>query len=66
MAMMTVEMDLMNLQSTASQRVGHASVICSHAIMETAFLVSTSVMVITIASTTLTKMRDISAVCNLF
>jgi hypothetical protein len=66
MAMMTVGMDLMNLQSTASQRAGHASVICSHVIMETVFLVSISVMAITIASTTRMKMRDISAVSNIF
>jgi hypothetical protein len=65
MVMMTVEMDLMNRQSTASLKVGHALVICSHAIMETVFLVSISVMAIMIASTARMKMRGISAVSNI-
>jgi len=52
----------MNRQITASLKVGPASVICSHVIMGTAFLVSTYVMVIMIVLTIRMKMRGISAV----
>jgi hypothetical protein len=62
MVMMTVEMGLMNHQSTANLKVGRALVICSHVIMGTVFLVSTYVMVITIVLTTQMKMRGINAV----
>lgn len=55
----------MNHQSTASLKVGHVLVICSHVIMETAFLVSTSAMVIMTALTTQMKMRGISAVSSI-
>jgi hypothetical protein len=65
MVMMIVEMGLMNHQSTASLKVGHVLVICSHVIMGTAFLVSISVMAIMIALTTRMKMRGISAVSYL-
>jgi hypothetical protein len=65
-AMMIVEMGLMNHQSTASPKVGPASVICSHVIMGTAFLVSTYVMVIMIVLTIQMKMRGISAVSKTF
>jgi hypothetical protein len=59
--MMIVETGLMNHQITASLKVGPASVICSHVIMGTAFLVSTYVMVIMIVLTIRMKMRGISA-----
>jgi len=59
--MMIAEMGLMNHQSTASLKVGPASVICSPVIMGTAFLVSTYVMVIMIVWTIQMKMRGISA-----
>jgi len=62
--MMIAEMGLMNRQSTASLKVGPASVICSHVIMGTAFLVSTYVMVIMIVLTIQMKTRGISAVSN--
>lgn len=65
MVMMIVEMGLMNHQSTASRKVGHVLVICSHVIMGTAFLVFISVMEIMIALTIQMKMRGISAVSNL-
>ena len=64
--MMIVEMGLMNRQITASLKVGPASVICSRAIMGTAFLVSTYVMVIMTVLTIPTKMRGISAVSRSF
>ena len=64
--MMIVEMGLMSHQITASLKVGPASVICSHVIMGTAFLVSTYVMVIMIVLTIQMKMRGISAVSKSF
>jgi hypothetical protein len=64
--MMIAEMGLMNHRSTASLKVGPASVICSPVIMGTAFLVSTFVMVIMIVLTIRMKMRGISAVSKSF
>jgi hypothetical protein len=64
--MMIAEMGLTNHQSTASLKVGPASVICSRVIMGTAFLASTYVMVIMIVLTIQMKMRGISAVSKSF
>lgn len=62
MVMMTVEMVLMNLQSTAKVKGVLALVICLPVIMETVFLEFTFVMVIMTAWTTVMKTKDINAV----
>ena len=66
MVMMTVVMDLMNLQSTASLRAAHALETYSPVTMETVYLASTFVMEIMTVLTTQMKIIDINVVCIMY